>query len=315
MKEFHFKFLPSSRVYLNTTVKHTEIGFSCSTLATILDIPNEGARGWNQRNWIINNEFNKEECVRMLFGENADCMQRMYTRNLSLHHRFLHRAIATHILPKAGGFDEVTHIDAYTMYHLITSKRINVPNLIIHHMLATQGRENGRLAYSNIITKIFIHFGVDLSGELHHSLQSADKLGNRTLGRMGFKKYKRLVTWIPREENSNRVIEDEGEEMGEEAQGEAANEPQVDPTPNVNLPRTQFEELMEAIKGIKVDVQTLKRRQKRIARRISRKETVSDKNLITSSSEENEAPQREDGGATDELGDMDGDNEDDNMDV
>ncbi|GAV57812.1 hypothetical protein CFOL_v3_01348, partial [Cephalotus follicularis] len=104
-------------------------------LATILKIPNEGARGWNQRNCIINNEFNKEECVRMLFGENADCMQRMYTRNLNLHHRFLHRAIATHVLPKAGGFDEVTHMEAYTMYHLITRKRINVPNLIIHHML------------------------------------------------------------------------------------------------------------------------------------------------------------------------------------
>ncbi|GAV65968.1 hypothetical protein CFOL_v3_09480, partial [Cephalotus follicularis] len=134
---------------LNTTVKHTEIGFSCSTRATILDIPNEGARGWNKRNWIISDDFNKEECVRMLFGENTDCMQRMYTRNLSLHHRFLHRAIATHILPKAGGFDEVTHREAYTMYHLITGKRINVPNLIIHHMLAIQGRENDRLAYSN----------------------------------------------------------------------------------------------------------------------------------------------------------------------
>ncbi|GAV67581.1 hypothetical protein CFOL_v3_11086 [Cephalotus follicularis] len=157
-------------------------------------------------------------------------------------------------------------MEAYTMYHLITGKRINVPNLIIHHMLAIQGRENARLAYSNIITKILMRFGVDLTGELHHTLQSADKLGKGTLGRMGFKKHKRLGTWIPREEDSNRMIEDEGgEEMGEEAQGEAANKPQVNPTQNVNMPSTQFEALLEAIKGIqkevkdiKVNVQTMK---------------------------------------------------------
>ncbi|GAV58122.1 hypothetical protein CFOL_v3_01656, partial [Cephalotus follicularis] len=283
-----------------------------------LNIPNEGARGWNQRNWIINDDFDKEECVRMLFDENAQCMQRMYTRNLSLHHRFLHRAISTHILPKSGGFDEVTHMKAYTMYHLITGKRINVPNLIIHHMLAIQERENARLAYSTIITKILMHFGVVLSGELHHSLQITDKLGKGTLGRMGFKKHKRLGTWIPREEDSNRMIEDEGgEEIGEEAQGEATNDPQVDPIQNVNLPSTQFEELLEAIKGIrqevkdiKVDVQTIKRRQKRMAKQFAEKGLAGDKRLITSSSsEENEATQREDGGATDELGDMDGDNE------
>ncbi|GAV71022.1 hypothetical protein CFOL_v3_14516 [Cephalotus follicularis] len=230
IKEFYINILPSIKVDLNTTVKYTEIGFSSPTLATILKIPYEGARGWNQRNWIINDDFDKEEYVRMLFGENSHCMQRVYTRNLSLHHRFVHRAIATHILPKAGGFDEVTHMEAYTMYHLITGKRINVPNLIIHHMLAIQERENARLAYSNIITKILMHFGVDLSGELHHSLQSTDKLGKGTVSRMGFKKLKRLGTWIPREEDLNRMIEEEGEEMGEEAQGEATNEPQLYPT-------------------------------------------------------------------------------------
>ncbi|GAV77119.1 hypothetical protein CFOL_v3_20591, partial [Cephalotus follicularis] len=102
------------------------------TLATILGIPHNGAIGWNQRNWLINENFDKEECVKLLFGENADFMQRMYTRNLSLHHRFLYRVVATHILPKAGGFDEVTHMEAHTMYHLITGKNICVPYLIIN---------------------------------------------------------------------------------------------------------------------------------------------------------------------------------------
>ncbi|GAV65302.1 hypothetical protein CFOL_v3_08817, partial [Cephalotus follicularis] len=111
--------------------------------------------------------------------------------NLSLHYRVLHRAVATHILPKAGGFDEVTHMEAFTMFHIITGRKICVPQLIIKHMLVIHDRENVRLAYSNIITKILMYFEVDLSGELHHSLQNTDRLGKGTLGRMGFKKHKR----------------------------------------------------------------------------------------------------------------------------
>ncbi|GAV77352.1 hypothetical protein CFOL_v3_20823 [Cephalotus follicularis] len=212
MKEFYVNILSSSSVSLSTSVKNKEIKFTYATLASILEIPCEGAKGWNQQNWIINDEFKKEECVRMLFGENANVIQRMYTRKLNLHHRFLHRDVAIHILPKADGFDEVTHMEAYTMFHIITGQKINVPTLIINHMHAMHNRENAHLPYSNIITKILMHFGVDFSGELHHTLQSADKLGKGTLGRMGFKKHKRLGTWILREEESNRMIEDmEGE--------------------------------------------------------------------------------------------------------
>ncbi|GAV66052.1 hypothetical protein CFOL_v3_09563, partial [Cephalotus follicularis] len=191
IKEFYVHILSSSRVDLSTKVKNVEIEFGLETLATILDIPHNGAIGWNQRNWLINENFDKEECVKLLFGENADFMQRMYTKNLSLHHRFLHRVVATHILPKAGGFDKVTHMEAYTMYHLITGKKICVSYLIINHMHAIHDRENARLGYSNIITKILLHFGINLTGEIHHPLQSVDKLGKGTLGRMGFKKHKR----------------------------------------------------------------------------------------------------------------------------
>ncbi|GAV61345.1 hypothetical protein CFOL_v3_04872 [Cephalotus follicularis] len=81
------------------------------------------------------------------------------------------------ILPKAGGFDEVTHMEAYTMYHLITGKKISLPYLIINHMHAIHDRENARLGYSNIITKILQFFKIDLTEEINHPLQSVDKLG------------------------------------------------------------------------------------------------------------------------------------------
>ncbi|GAV57223.1 hypothetical protein CFOL_v3_00761, partial [Cephalotus follicularis] len=242
IKEFYVNIFSSYSVDMCTKVKYKEIEFNFTTLATILEIPYEGARGWNQRNWIINGAFKKEECVRLLFGENAHVMQRMYSTNISLHHRSLHRAVATHILPKAGGFDEVTHMEANTMFHIITGQKINVPMLIINHMHDMHNRENARLPYSNKITKSLMHFGVDLNRELHHALQSGHKLGKGTLGRMGFKKHKNLGTWISREDDSNRVIgKDSGEEEGEEVQGEELREPQVNPTPSMNFPRTQFE--------------------------------------------------------------------------
>ncbi|GAV80733.1 hypothetical protein CFOL_v3_24193 [Cephalotus follicularis] len=170
IKEFYVHILNSSMEELSTRVKNKGIELEIDTLATILNVPNDSARGWNQKTWVTSRDFDRQDCVRILFGENADFLQRMYTRNLSLHYRFLHRAVCTHILPKAGGFDEVTLMQAYTMYHLITGRRINVPFLIINHMHAIHDRENARLGYSNIITKILQFFAIDLTGELNHPL-------------------------------------------------------------------------------------------------------------------------------------------------
>ncbi|GAV81699.1 hypothetical protein CFOL_v3_25153, partial [Cephalotus follicularis] len=297
------------------------IELEIDTLATILNVPNDGARGWNQRTWVTNRDFDRQDCVRILFGENADFLQRMYTRNLSLYYRFLHRAVCTHILPKTGGFDEVTHMKAYTMYHLITDRRINVPFLIINHIHAIHDRENARLCYSNIITKILQFFSIDLTGEINHPLQSVDKLGKGTLGRMGFKKHKQLGTWIPSEEDSNRVLEEEGEaKMGDEAQN-VPTEPQVEQTPDINLPRNKLEEILDAIKGlqqnvkdIKMNMQSVKRRQKRMAKKFAKTGIMDYEGLISSSSSHDNDDIPQDNGATDDLeGEIDGENEDTQM--
>ncbi|GAV65912.1 hypothetical protein CFOL_v3_09424, partial [Cephalotus follicularis] len=219
MKEFYVHMRGNSLDSIITMVKNTSIDLDLDNLNTILKVPNLGAAGWNQRSWVTSEDFDQQDCVRVLFGENADPFQRMYTRNLPLDYRSLHRVVCTHILPKAGGFDEVTHMEAYTMYHLITGRQINVLSLMVCHMHSIHDRENARLGYINIITKILQYFKVDLSGELHHDLQSADKLGKGTLGRMGFKTHKRTGAWIPRDEDSNRVVEEEGEaEAVEEAE-------------------------------------------------------------------------------------------------
>ncbi|GAV84754.1 hypothetical protein CFOL_v3_28196 [Cephalotus follicularis] len=276
-------------VELITKVKNKEIELEVENLATILNIPNDGARGWNQRSWVTSRDFDRQECVQ---------------------------------IPKAGGFDEVTHMEAFTMYHLITGKRINIPFLIINHMQAIHGRENARLAYSNIITKILLHFEVDLTGEIHHPLQNVDKLGKGTLGRMGFKKHKQLGTWVPREEDSNKVVEEEGEaEMGDEAQNEP-REPPVEQTPDINLPKTKREEILDAIKDLqqnvqemKVNVQSVKRRQKRMAKKFAETGIIGYEGLISSSSSHDDDDIQRDDAATDDLEeDMGGEDEDTPMD-
>ncbi|GAV63431.1 hypothetical protein CFOL_v3_06949 [Cephalotus follicularis] len=319
MKEFYVHILSSSNDSLSTKVKNKPIEMDLASLATILNVPNGGAWGWNQRSWVARPNFDQQDCVRVLFGENDDHVQRMYTRNLSLHYQFLHRVVCTHILPKAGGFDEVTHMEAYTMYHLITGRQINVPFLIINHMNSIHDRENARLGYSNIITKILHYFDVDLTGEVNHPLQSVDKLRKGTLRRMGFKKHKRLGTWIPREEDSNRVVEEEGEaELGEEAENVPLQiEPQV---PDVNLPRSRLDEIFDAIKRLqqnvkemKMSMQSVKRRQKRIAKKFAETGVIEYEGLISSSSSHEDIPP-DDAGTDDMEGEVGGDDEDTHMD-
>ncbi|GAV82945.1 hypothetical protein CFOL_v3_26396 [Cephalotus follicularis] len=256
MKEFYVNIRGGALDSVVTMVKHKSIDLDLDNLNTILRVPNRGAMGWNQRSWVTSEDFDKQDCVRVLFDENVDFVQRMYTRNLPFHYRFLHRVVCMHILPKAGGFDEVTHMEAYTMYHLITGRQINVVSLMVCHMHSIHDRENARLGYSNIITKILQYFKVDLSGEVHHDLQSADKLGKGTLGRMGIKKHKRTGAWIPRDEDSNRVVEEEGEaEVGEEAENIPLQiEPQAQPIPDVHLPRNRLDEIFDAIKGMQQSI-------------------------------------------------------------
>ncbi|GAV80155.1 hypothetical protein CFOL_v3_23616, partial [Cephalotus follicularis] len=127
IKEIYVKMLINVDGELELTVKNKNFDLSFDLLASILEIRYDGTRAWNQRGWPVADDFTREECVQLLFGENAQVVQRMYSRNLSLHYRFLHRAVATHILPKAGGFDEVTHMEAFIMFHIITGRKICVP--------------------------------------------------------------------------------------------------------------------------------------------------------------------------------------------
>ncbi|GAV67046.1 hypothetical protein CFOL_v3_10555, partial [Cephalotus follicularis] len=171
MKEFYGNFGFSTSVSLFTRVKNKNILINYPTLASILNIPCDGSRGWSNRSWVEEDGFNKEECEHLLFGENAHVVEKMYSRNLRFDYRFLHRAVSTHILPKAGGFDEVTLMEAFTMSHIITGRRINVPLLILNHMKAMQARKNVRLSYGNLVTYILMYYHVDLDGKVHHALQ------------------------------------------------------------------------------------------------------------------------------------------------
>ncbi|GAV66320.1 hypothetical protein CFOL_v3_09830 [Cephalotus follicularis] len=317
MKEFYVHMIGSSMDSITTTVKNKTIDLDLRRLNIILNAPNGGAMGWNQRSCVTSSDFDKQDCVRVLFGENADPIQ-----NLPLDYRFLHHAVCTHILPKAGGFDEVTDMEAYTMYHFIIGRRINVLFLLINDMNSIHDRENTRLGYSNIITKILQYFHIDLTGEVHHDLQSADKLGKGTLGRMGFKKHKRLGTWIPRDEDSNRVVEEEGEaEIGEEAENiPLQTEPQAEPIPDVHLPRNRLDEIFDAIKGlqqsveeIKTNMQSVKRHQKRMAKKFADTGIIEYGGLISSSSSHDDNPP--DDAATDDMeGEVGGDDAGTHMD-
>ncbi|GAV78994.1 hypothetical protein CFOL_v3_22459 [Cephalotus follicularis] len=319
MKEFYAKITSSSSytsVGISTTVKGKSIDFDLPELYTILKILNLGVQGWNQRTWVTGSDFDRLDCVRVLFSENADPIQRMYTRNLPLHYRFLHRTIYTHILPKAGGFDEVTHMEAFTMYHFITSRPINVPFLIVKYMHSIHDRENARLGYSNIITRILECFGVDFTREVHNDLLSSDKLGKGTLARMGFKKHKRTGAWIPRDEDSNRIEQEEGEaEAGEEADNVPLQiEPPPQPIPDDHPPRHRMDEMFKVIKSMQQNIECMRRRQKRFFKRTADAGLIVYDGLISSSSSHDDDPP--DDAATDAMeGDLGGDDAGTHMEV
>ncbi|GAV72759.1 hypothetical protein CFOL_v3_16247 [Cephalotus follicularis] len=200
----------------------------------------------------------------------------MSSKNLNVNYCFLYHAISTHIFMRVSGYDKVTHMEAFAMYHFITGKRINMSLLILRHMRTMRGREKARLPYGNIVTKILLHFRVPLEGEVHHALQPLDKLGKGTLSRMGFKKHKILGTWISRDEDLNRV-EQEDEKEGEE-QDEIG--PEINQAPSIAPTYVSFsislEDIMMKLRSIEHDI---KRRQKRLERKLVKKGLISDEDV------------------------------------
>ncbi|KAK2422889.1 hypothetical protein QL285_033383 [Trifolium repens] len=82
-------------------------------------------------------------------------------------YKMLHNMCLDSIFPRKGSKNKVTDIDMMMMYHMFNKVKINLPYVLIQHMIHTIeiATKKISLPYGMFLTRVFRHFRVNLSGE------------------------------------------------------------------------------------------------------------------------------------------------------
>ena len=95
------------------------------------------------------------------------------------------------LVPKSATFSSCTKADSDLMFWAIQNKEINMAAVIMERMKFareqiwdTKSKLNVSLPYAHLLTKIFKHFGVDLSGAVVEKMGQA--IRSRNLKKSGF---------------------------------------------------------------------------------------------------------------------------------
>ncbi|GAV57623.1 hypothetical protein CFOL_v3_01160 [Cephalotus follicularis] len=129
----------------------------------------------------------------------------------------------------------MSYQDLYNMWHVVTSKSLNLPHLIMKNMLRATSKVEGALPYGMVITKILSHFGIVFENEVASRLDVGDIYNASSMKRMGWKRVfdsDKGVQCLPKEGGRKRKRDEgEGDEDVEE-QGEVQRKKQT-PAPQM----------------------------------------------------------------------------------
>nr|XP_004511104.1 uncharacterized protein LOC101492141 [Cicer arietinum] len=163
-----------------STIKVIKIRLTPAILASILQLPTEGPSVFGNK-WYSTLNLKETKVLSDLFQE---CSTRYLSTYLKPLLKVFNNMSQHTLLPHCGSHEYVSANDALIIYHLLNCKRLNLPRVIIQHMIyaATKDYKKNTIPYGMILTKIFRHFGIPLSTE--KSLIKISKFSTNNLSHM-----------------------------------------------------------------------------------------------------------------------------------
>ncbi|MCH79468.1 hypothetical protein A2U01_0000217 [Trifolium medium] len=147
-------------------VKGTKIQLTPEIIGNILGIPCVGNAVYGT-SWFSTLNVNREELISELFTEEGTKMVRPLSTQLKKEYKVLHNMCQYCIFPRVGSMERVNDNDLMILYHFIKRIRLNIPYVIIQHMINTaqSGKKRITIPHGMIMTKVFKKNRVDLKGE------------------------------------------------------------------------------------------------------------------------------------------------------
>ena len=138
------------------TVRDITMHITYLTLGRVLQLSTEGVetRVYDER----------EATLRLILGrKDVGPLDVVSANQLPLEMRLLH-SIVTHILfPKIDRFDFILERDLIIMHYILDEYPLNLPKLMITHMIKGSTKRNACLSYGMILTLLFRDFKVPIS--------------------------------------------------------------------------------------------------------------------------------------------------------
>ncbi|GAU40503.1 hypothetical protein TSUD_189850 [Trifolium subterraneum] len=139
---------------ITSNIKDVELVVDPYVIGSLIGIKSEGLEVYGN-DWYDQVKISKEELKRKMFTEEGAKKNSPPSSMLKTEYKLLHNMCQHSFFPRTGSKDKVTYLDLLMMYHMAKGVKLNLPYIILHHMIhvATSGYKKIALPYAMLLTR------------------------------------------------------------------------------------------------------------------------------------------------------------------
>ncbi|GAU48601.1 hypothetical protein TSUD_179830 [Trifolium subterraneum] len=152
---FNAKVFPEKDL-ITSNIKDVELVVDPYVIRSVIGVKSEGLEVYGN-DWYDQVKINKEDLKKKMFTEEGAKKNAPPSSMLKTEYKLLHNMCQHSFFPRTGSKDKVTDFDLLMMYHMAKGVKLNLPYIILHHMIhaATSGFKKIALPYAMLLTRIF----------------------------------------------------------------------------------------------------------------------------------------------------------------
>ncbi|GAU51766.1 hypothetical protein TSUD_415550 [Trifolium subterraneum] len=139
---------------ITSNIKDVELVVDPYVIGSLIGIKSEGLEVYGN-DWYDQVKISKEELKRKMFTQEGAKKNSPPSSMLKTEYKLLHNMCQHSFFPRTGSIDKVTDLDLLMMYHMAKGVKLNLPYIILHHMIhvATSGYKKIALPYALLLNR------------------------------------------------------------------------------------------------------------------------------------------------------------------
>ncbi|GAU46495.1 hypothetical protein TSUD_402490, partial [Trifolium subterraneum] len=148
---------------ITSNIKDVELVVDPYVIGSLIGIKSEGLEVYGN-DWYDQVKISKEELKKKMFTEEGAKKNAPPSSMLKTEYKLLHNMCQHSFFPRTGSKDKVTDLDLLMMYHMAKGVKLNLPYIILHHMIhvATSGFKKIALPYAMLLIRVFRLYYADM---------------------------------------------------------------------------------------------------------------------------------------------------------